>query len=151
MGLTNALNNKPVRVLGFITALHSLVYGIGYLTGQGGFNGALVGLAINSLVITSILGTVLTIVGGFLMFAYTRMNPNTIHYVSFGQSLIWLFITLMYLFNGAYLLSLGVGMTWAVVSGYVAFASKNRIAIIAYDQTPQAREDTANEDTRGWN
>lgn len=150
MGLTNALNNKPIRTLGFITALHSLVYGAGYLSGWGGFNGALVGLAVNNTPLTTALGTVLTLVGGFLMFAYARMNPNTIHYVSNAQTAVWFFITLMYLINGAWLLALGVGFTWTIISAYIAFASKNRIDIIRYDQTDQAREDTANEDQRGW-
>jgi hypothetical protein len=147
MGLLNALNNRPVRVLGFITALHSLIYGIGYTTGQGGFNGALVGLSINSIVITSILGGVLLAVGALLMFAYVRMNPKTIRAVSYAQGLIWLFITFMYLLNGAYLLSAGIGLTWSIISVYIAYASKNRINIIAYDRTPQAMADTDAEDT----
>jgi len=146
MGITNAINNRPVRVLGFVTAFHSIAYGIGYLTGLGGFNGALVGLEINSIIITSILGTVLSIVGLLLMYAYVVLNPKTIRVVSYAQSVIWLFVTFMYLFNGAYLLAVGVGLTWAVVSGYLSFANKNRVAILAYDRTPQAIRDTANED-----
>lgn len=80
------------------------------------------------------------------MFAYARMNPKTIYYLSFFQSMIWMFVTFMYLINGAFLLAIGIGLTWAVASGYIAYASKNRIAIMAYDRTPQAEEDTANED-----
>ncbi len=147
MGMINALNNRPIRVLGFITAFHSIVYGLGYLFGIGGFNGALVGLKINSIVITSILGSVLSIVGLLLMFAYTRMNPKTIRTGSFWQALVWLFISLMYLLNGAYLLSLGIGFTWCVISLYIAYASGNRLNIIAYDNTDQAKLDTQNEDT----
>lgn len=147
MGIRNALNNRPVRVLGFLTAFHSIVYGIGYLGGIGGFNGALVGLDINNIVLTSILGGALSVIGSLLMFAYIRMNPKTIRTFSFIQGLAWLFITLMYLLNGAYLLALGIGLVWAVISVYIAYAVKNRLSIMLYDQTPQAKLDTLNEDT----
>lgn len=147
MGIINALNNRPVRVLGFLTALHSLIFGVGYLSGWGGFNGALVGLEVNNLLITGALGAALTSVGSLLMFAYSRMNPKTIRGASFAQANVWLFVTLLYLVNGAYLLALGVGATWLVLSLYIAFASANRQNIIAYDKTPQAVEDTKNEDT----
>lgn len=146
MGLANALNNRPVRVLGFITAFHSIVYGIGYLGTIGGFDGALVGLSIDSLVITNSLGVVLSLVGLLLMWAYARLNPKTIKFVSFAQSLIWLFVTFMYLINGAYLLALGVGLTWAIISGYIAYATENRINILAYDRTEKAMQDTEDED-----
>lgn len=146
MGITNALNNRPVRVLGFVTALHSLVYGIGYLTSAGGFGGALVGLDVRSLAITNSLGIVLTISGAVLMWAYARLNPKTIRTLSRIQSLIWLFITMLYLVNGAYLLALGVGFTWAIVSGYLAYATRNRVSILAYDRTDRAMQDTEDED-----
>lgn len=145
MGVTNALNNRPVRVLGFVTALHSLVYGIGYLTSWGGFGGALVGLDVRSLAITNTLGIVLSVVGAILMWAYARLNPKTIRTLSRMQSLIWLFITMLYLVNGAYLLALGVGFTWAIVSGYLAYSTKNRVNILAYDRTEQAMQDTQDE------
>lgn len=146
MGIANALNNRPVRVLGFVTAFHSIVYGVGYLSNRGGFNGALVGLSIDNVVITGVLGAVLSIVGLLLMWAYARLNPKTIRYVSYAQSLIWFFITLMYLFNGAPLLALGIGLTWAMISSYLAFAHKNRVNIMAYDQTDKAQRETLNED-----
>lgn len=139
MGLSNAIQNRPVRVLGFLTAFNSIVYGIGYLFGIGGFDGALVGIAINSTMITAALGGGLALVGLLLMFAFIRQNPKTIRGVSIVQTLVWLFVTFMYLFNGAYLLALAIGLVWSVVSYYIAYASKNRQSILAYDQTDQAR------------
>lgn len=146
MGISNALNNRPVRTLGFLTAFHSVIYGIGYLTATGGFNGALVGLAVNNVTLTNILGVVLLTVGLLLMFAYMRQNPKTIYWISCAQAIIWLFIGFMYLVNGAFLLALGIGFAWAVASTYIGYASANRQNIMAYDQTEQAMQDTKNED-----
>lgn len=146
MGIANALNNRPVRVLGFVTALHSVVYGTGFLTGVGGFNGALVGLQVSSLALTNILGSVLIIVGVLLAWAYARLNPKTIQFVSQAQAFIWLFVSLMYLLNGAFLLAICVGLVWSIISGYIAYATKNRVNILAYDRTTEARRDTMLED-----
>lgn len=147
MGLQNAINNRPVRVLGFVTALHSIIYGTGFLSGKGGYNGALVGLAVNDNMITFTLGALLLTVGIFLAWAYARLNPKTIRYVSYAQGLIWMFVGLLYLVNGAYLLALSVGFTWTTISLYCAYATKNRKNILAYDRTEAAERDTDNEDT----
>jgi len=146
MGLTNALNNRPIRVLGFITAYHSFAYGFGYLSSGGGFDGALVGLQINNLALTSFLGVGFLLCGAVLMFAFLRQNPNTIRVVSYIQSALWLFVALMYFFSGAYALSLAIGLTWSSLSGYIAFASRNRENIMAYDRTLRAQKDTREED-----
>lgn len=143
----NAILNRPVRVLGFITAFHSIIYGIGYLTNWGGFDGALVGLQISNLLVNVGLGAVLTFVGAGLMYAYSVLNPKTIRALSYLQGLAWLFVTLLYIINGAFLLALGIGVTWSVVSVYISFATKNRKNIIIYDSTPQAIQDTRDEDT----
>lgn len=146
MGLSNALNNRPIRVLGFITAYHSFGYGLGYLTGLGGFDGALIGISVDSELITRALGISLLLVGGILMFGFLRQNPNTIKYISYAQSAIWLFVTFMYLFNGAFILAFAVGFVWACISGYIAYASKNRENIIAYDRSARAEQETRDED-----
>lgn len=147
MGLHNLITTKPVRVLGFVTAAHSLTYGIGFLTNYGGFDGALVGLQLNSFLVSGILGILLVIAGALLMFAFVRMNPKTIKLMSYIQGMLWFFVTLLYLINGAYLLALGIGLTWTIISLYISWAVNNRKAIMVYDDTEKAREDTRNEDT----
>lgn len=134
-------------MLGFLTAFHSIIYGLGYLSSWGGFDGALVGLEVNNIYVNILLGGVLTFVGITLMYAYSVLNPKTIRIVSYLQGLAWLFVTLLYVINGAFLLALGIGVTWTVISVYISFATKNRQKILIYDRTPQAREDTRNEDT----
>jgi hypothetical protein len=146
MGITNALNNRPVRVLGFISAIHSFIYGFGYITAMGGFTGTVLYVNFGDKISTQVFGVILLITGSLLAFAYSRNNPKTVRAATIVQTAVWLFATMMYLLNGAYLLALGISLPWVLLSSYIAFAFARRVDIMAYDRTPQARADTRNED-----
>ena len=146
MGIANAINHRPVRVLGFVTAIHSIIYGIGYILATGGFTGTVLYVNFGSTFSTNVFGSVLIIVGTFLAFAYSRNNPKTIRGVSKVQSAVWAYATMTYLLNGAWMLALGISLPWVLISAYLAYAHGNREAIIAYDQTPEAKQDTLDED-----
>lgn len=146
MGISNALNNRPVRVLGFISAIHCITYGTGYLTQWGGFTGTVLFVNLGSKVNTEIFGAATLAVGLLLAFAYARNNPKTIRLVSFMQTGVWLYASMTYFLNGAWMLALGISLPWALLSSYISFAFARRVDIMAYDRTPQARLDTINED-----
>lgn len=146
MGIVNALNHRPVRVLGFISAMHSFIYGFGYIFAAGGFTGTVLYVNFGDTVTTDIFGTFLLVTGTLLAFAYSRNNPKTIRAASITQSLVWIFATFMYLLNGAWLLAIGISLPWALIASYIAFAFARRVDIMAYDRTPQARADTRDED-----
>lgn len=146
MGLGNALKNRPVRVLGFIAALHAIVYGIGFLLGTGGFGETVLYTALGSAQVVFLFSLSLLITGAFLCFAYYRNNPKTIRSASGLCGTVWLFAAASYLLSGAWLLAIGIGLPWAVLAFYLAFAHGNRTSIIAYDRTAQAEYDTAHED-----
>lgn len=146
MGIGNALQNRPVRVLGFIAALHAIIYGFGLYLGIGGFGETVLYTALGSTVIVYTFAAALLVTGALLCFAYTRNNPKTIRTASGLCGTAWLFATLTYLLNGAWLLAIGIGLPWAVLAYYLAYAHSNRVSIIAYDQTPRAKRDTLEED-----
>lgn len=146
MGLGNALQNRPVRVLGFIAALHAVIYGVGFFFGIGGFGETVLYTALGPLSVIYGFATSLLLTGLLLCWAYARNNPKSIQFASGLCGTAWLFAALSYVFSGAWLLALGIGLPWAVLAYYLAFAHGNRRAIMAYDRTDQAREDTANED-----
>lgn len=146
MGLSNALNNRPVRVLGVIASVHAIVYAVGMFFGTGGFGETVIYKAFGPQLLIDIFAAVLLVTGGLLTFAYIRNNPKTIRLASGGCGLAWLFATFMYLFNGAWLLAIGIGLPWTILAFYLAYAHGNRVNIIDYDQTFAARRDTANED-----
>ena len=145
MGIVNAFNNRPVRTLGFLAATHSFIYGVGYILGVGGFTGTVLYVTLLDSVTRKTFGVALIITGVLLAFAYSRNNPKTIRFASFFQSTVWLFASLAYISNGAFMLALGISLPWAFLSSYLAFSFANRVNILAYDQTPEARMDTANE------
>lgn len=146
MGIGNALQNRPVRVLGFIAALHAVIYGVGLLFGIGGFTELVLYTALGDLVTVYIFAVALLVTGVLLCWAYARNNPKTIRFASGLCGTAWLFATLSYLFSGAWLLSIGIGLPWTILAYYLAYAHSNRVSIINYDRTVKAREDTANED-----
>lgn len=146
MGISNALQNRPVRVLGFIAALHAMIYGIGLFLGIGGFGDTVLYTALGPLKVVYIFAASLFVTGGFLCFAYARNNPKTIRFASGLCGTAWLFATMSYFLGGAWLLAIGIGLPWAILAYYLAYAHGNRRAIMAYDQTKQAQIDTENED-----
>lgn len=146
MGLINALNNRPIRVLGFIAAVHATVYGVGLILGVGGFGETVLYTALGSITTVYIFAVSLLITGPLLCFAYWRNNPKTIRMASGLCGMAWLYALLIYVFNGAWLLAIGIALPWAILAYYLAYAHGNRVNIIAYDQTFRARQDTAAED-----
>lgn len=146
MGITNALHNRPVRVIGFIAALHAVVYGIGLMFGAGGFGDTVLYTALGSTPIVSAFAGALFLTGGFLMFAYVRNNPKTIKTASYLCALVWIYAAASYLVAGAWLLAIGIAIPWAILSSYLGIAHGNRRSIIAYDQSDKAQRETANED-----
>lgn len=146
MGIKNALINRPVRVLGFVAAMHTVVYGIGLSLGLGGFGETFLYTALGPASVVYTFSASLVVTGALLAFAYVRNNPKTIRDISGVCGTVWLFATLLYLLHGAWLLAIGIGLPWMVLAYYLAFAHGNRREIMAYDQTSKAKQDTLDED-----
>lgn len=146
MGIKNALNNRPVRVLGFLASVHAMTYGVGYIFNLGGFTGTVLYVNFGNRISTAIFGIVLLLAGSLLAFAYARNNPKTIEHASMFLSLAWIYASMTYILNGAWMLALGISTPWMFLSYYLAFAFARRVDIIAYDQTPKAKYDTRTED-----
>jgi succinate-acetate transporter protein len=147
LGMINALKHRPVRVLGFVAALHAMIYGLGYIFAVGGFTGTVLYATLKTGLATQTFGLVMLVTGALLAFAYVRNNPKTIKNVSGWCGTAWLFATISYFLAGAWLLALATSLPWCVLAYYLAFAHGQRRAIIAYDKTPQAEYDTSIEDT----
>lgn len=146
MGLGNALKNRPVRVLGFIAAVHAIIYAFGLFFGKGGFGQTVLYTSLGTPEVVDTFSIALLVTGSLLCFAYYRNNPKTIRTASGICGTVWLFAAFTYILNGAWLLAIGIGLPWAVLAFYLAYAHSNRVAIMAYDRTPRAIQDTADED-----
>lgn len=109
-----------------IVALHSLIYGIGYLIPTGGFYATVLYMSVGEIMPTALFGLIMLITGASLMWAFYSENIKVVTIFSNLQSFVWLFAALVYFFNGFYFLGLGIGLIWSVLSGYVAFAFKNK-------------------------
>ncbi len=146
MEIKKALNYRPVRVVGWLTAAHSFIVGFGYTTKLGENASGILYQGLGSDEVRLIFGLLLLVTGTLLMFAFTRNNPKTIRAVSLVQSFIWLYATFLYAINGAVLLAIALFLLPTLVSSYISYAHGNRRNIISYDRTPQAEQDTDNED-----
>lgn len=141
MGISNALKNRPVRVLGFIAAIHAIIYGLGITFGSGGYGETVLYTALGPESVIYSFSVSLLVTGALLAYAYSVNNPKTIYYASGLCGTVWLFASIMYTLNGAWLLAIGIGLPWAVLAFYLAYAHSNRKKIIAHDRTPWARQD----------
>lgn len=148
MGIANALQNRPVRVLGFIAAIHAMVYGIGISLGTGGYGETVLYTALGTEPVIYGFSAALLVTGILLAYAYSKNNPKTIYYASALCGTVWLFAAITYLLNAAWLLAIGIGLPWAVLAYYLAYAHSNRQNILFYDQSPDAIQDTKDENIR---
>ena len=130
MSIPKTLNLRPIRVVGITTAVHSIIYGIGYLSGIGGFDRTIIYPAVSEIMRPEFFGLVLLIVGLLVGFSYLYHKVALLNYVSTVQSIIWLFVSFVYFLEGAYLLGLAFGMIWTFLSGYCSYSYINKDRII---------------------
>lgn len=126
MSLTKAISILPIRVVGLIVALHSVIYGLGYLIPTGGFFETVLYMNVGDIMSQWVFGVILLVTGLLLMYSFLQEKINMVVALSNIQSFIWLFASFVYFLNGFYLLGIGIGLIWSLLSSYVAYSFKNR-------------------------
>lgn len=130
MNVYSTLVKRPFSIIGAITAIHSIVYGVGYMFGAGGFIDTVLYRNVGDLLTPTLFGLILFVVGVGALWSFAKAKADSVSLFSTMQSFLWLFATLVYMLNGAWLLGLGVGLVWAALSGYAAFAFKHQVEIV---------------------
>lgn len=141
MGVRRFINLRPLGVTGFIIAIHSIVYGIGYTLKLGGFSNTVLYHNIGDVVSPEIFGIALLILGTILAYGYAKEKAGIVKRFTPLQSIVWLFATLIYMLSGAVMLGIGVGLVWALLSGYVGYAFLNKDYIVSKLAIEQLDED----------
>jgi len=121
------LKSRPITVVGTLSAIHSIVYGVGFIFAVGGFDRAVLYIEVGLLYPTGqeILGLFLLLFGFITMAGYVWNRGRLVRWGSGGQSFLWAFAGFTYFLNGQILLGLGVAMIWTIISTYMAFLHKN--------------------------
>lgn len=117
---------SPMAVIGIISAIHSIVYGIGYVFMLPEFQNTVLYPAVASLIDPRLFGVVLLLVGIASVVAFTSNRPKWASPMGTTQAMIWLFAALVYFLTGAVALGIGVGLVWSVLNAYAAFVFANR-------------------------
>lgn len=126
-----------MTVVGIISAIHSIMYGIGYTFGVSEFQSTVLYPAVASLMNPVLFGVILFVVGIVSCFAFLHGRDSWASAMGTTQAMVWLFAALVYFLSGAFLLGIGVGLVWSVLNAYSAFAFKNReetIMVLANEQ-----------------
>jgi len=121
------LKSRPITVVGLLSALHSIIYGFGFLLAVGGFDRAILYIEVGLFYPfgQEIFGIILILAGIITMTGYLANKARLIRWGSGGQSFLWAFAAFTYFLTGQILLGLGVAMIWSVISTYMAFLHKN--------------------------
>lgn len=119
-------NYRPLTVIGLILAIHTLSYGVGYLIPTSGFASSVLYSALGAFVFPSWVGIFLTVLGLYSFYAWIKDSERDVAISSYIMSFYWLFAAMCYFVVGAIGQGIGVGLVWCLLSGYTAFAYKNR-------------------------
>lgn len=119
-------NTKPLKTIGIVVALHSLIYSVGYILGVGGFSETLLYQQVATLMRPELFGVILLITGLLLIYGYIQEKCYIISHISTLQSITWLFATFVYFLGGDWLVGVAIGLVWSILSGYIAYAFKQK-------------------------
>lgn len=124
------INGRPLTVVGLITALHSIVYGLGFLLLIGGFEKTALYENLDSTLNARWLGGFLLIVGLSVAAGLFARNDKLITFASGIQSFIWAVIFFIYALLGEPFLGVGTALVWAMFSIYVSYVHKNKELVL---------------------
>jgi hypothetical protein len=119
------LLTRPITILGILSALHSIVYGVGFIFGAGGFSRTVLYMETSQVMDPMYFGVGLLAIGLAVMVSFLRGKNRTVSVSSFTQSFIWFFATLIYWLNGEYLLGIGIALLWTLISQYVSYCYRH--------------------------
>ncbi len=131
MNITRTLNGKPITIVGVISALHSIIYGIGFTFEFGGFQQTVLYENISMVSDPTRFGLIILLAGVAVLAGLLTDRRRIIALSSSLQSLCWLFTFFAYALNGQVLLGLGIAFVWTMLSSYVAYVHANRDHVVA--------------------
>jgi hypothetical protein len=131
MDLATTVNGRPITIVGIITALHSIVYGIGFIFGIGGFMRTVLYNDITGVTNPTFFGILLLLSGSIVALGLALSHPKMIAISSSIQSLSWFFTFLVYVLNGQFLLGVGIALVWVLLSSYVAYVHAHYDFVVA--------------------
>lgn len=111
-------------MLGLIAALHTLAYAIGYIIPTPGFKMTVLYMGVEEVISPRAFGLGMLAVVFYSTYGLIKASKTSISISSFMQALLWLFVTLVYAFNGFYFLAVAMGLCWSLISGYINFVYK---------------------------
>lgn len=126
MSLPKSLVLRHIKTIGIIVAFHSFLYAIGYLTGVGGFTDTVLYDQVIQLLDPRLFGLGFLLTSIAILAGYFVESVRLVGAGSTAQSFIWIFVTLIYIINGNWLVSLALGAIWVILSSYTAFVYRNK-------------------------
>lgn len=122
MGIPKSFSIRHIKTIGIIVAVYSLIYGVGFFTGIGGFSDTLLYETVGDLMKPQLLGAALVVTGVALIYGYLANARWLISNVSNIQSFIWLFAAFVYVLSGQWLVAAAAGLVPVLLSSYNGYA-----------------------------
>ncbi len=119
-------NYKPVTVIGIISAIHTLMYGVGYLFNLSDFANTVLYQNVTELMDPHLFGCILIIVGLASIFAFLYGKIGWVSATSTAQAFVWLFAAFVYFFSSSIALGIAVGLVWSFLNAYSGYVYKQK-------------------------
>jgi hypothetical protein len=116
---------RPFTIIGLIVAIHTIIVGFGLVFIDSVKHTPLY-TYISQVASAQYLGIGMMVVGALLAVAYSASRGRAVNIFSQIQSMIWLFMFFGYVLGDSPFLGLQNALPWALISGYVEFAFRNR-------------------------
>jgi len=122
------LNHRPLSFLLIVASVRTFFYGLLYAIATPDAQQTLMwGYLVEYHLSTLLFGLLLTIVGIASVFLVLRKEYVWSNRLLYFQALLWLFVGVIYLTQGAWLLAVSTGLAWSVVIGYTNYKYKNSL------------------------
>lgn len=128
MGVSQVLLTSPVRVVGAIIALRTIVLGAAYALGTDASRATVLWGGIAELINPKLFGVFFAATGLMALAGWASKNNWLIRFSSTKLAVFYIFQGLIYLFNGAYYLSFAHAFSWGILAFYMSYIWDNKIS-----------------------
>lgn len=133
MKFIDVLKYRPLTVLGLLSALQSIMYGIGYVIKTDGFTQTVLFDAIMTLVDPQIAGAIILVTGLGMVASMFCFKEKFMKGVFQFDAVLWLFAFIIYCMAGAPILGFAITGIFSLMSGYIGFAYPRRRDVAMYN------------------
>ncbi len=125
MKLADVINFKVAETAGTLLALHTFVYGLSFIIDDSVKSTIIYAQASNAMPIVA-WSIALMLAGLVTIYGFFKSNDKIVAFGGQAQAIMYLFVTLLYLFNYKIMFALLGGISWLLLIAYNSYTYSHR-------------------------